>query len=146
MRTNLAYKQRKQQSDAAMKHVINVLEEHGRHVKKATSGQRKDHHFDLFVDSIPVKWKMTHGDYTAIPFEIVNGGHPSWFVSTVADLFYYYMEASRTVYVIDINETRKFVKQTHPKKRTSGSFGGVYYLLPLKDLKMNGLVRETVYV
>lgn len=146
MKSNSIYKQRKAQSEASLQTVMKHLESHGRTCTKATKQETKKDVFELWVDGVPVKWKMTNGDFDAIPFEVLNSGHDSWFRSSKAKLFFYYMEASRTLYVIDIDETRKYVRDTKPAKKSNGSFGGIYYLIPLRGLKMNGLVREVIYV
>ena len=115
---------------------------------------RQDEHFqELDIDFLVENFKRqftpieVKTDYKAhetgnIVYEVSTSGHLGCFEKTKARYIYYYIPASKVVYMIDVKDMRTYIHSLRPEEKKMGD-NATGFLLPIRDLIDANVIKRT---
>ena len=98
--------------------------------------------FDRQFTPIEVKTDFKAHETGNIVYEISTSGHLGCFEKTKAAYIYYYIPASKIVYMIDVVALRTYIHQLRPEEKKMGD-NATGFLLSIKDLLNAKVIKYT---
>lgn len=97
---------------------------------------------DRQFTAIEVKTDFKAHETGNIIYELSTSGHVGCFEKTKAKYVYYYIPASKVVYMIDVIALRTYIHKVRPEERKMGD-NATGFLLPIRDLINAKVIKYT---